>query len=176
MKVTLVAVILLTLLLPSGLSASSSSHPYWKGGLSVTLDGFGVHDAFNDGEYAGVHLYIDPFQRNVLSPSLSAGTIFPIFPSGMKDFYADIHAAVVLTTVRNQIFLRPSMLAPRIQAGALVPASGFQDALVSFLAEPLNFFFGEKYVSILGFRLLYDPVSRETTWGMRLFDVSHMFF
>ncbi len=180
MKRLTTAVILVALLAPAVLTASSSSVPYWKGGYRATLDGFSALSAFTDGEYGGVHLYLDPFQRKYFSPSVSVGSIFSIFPSELKDYYAEIHAALVVASLRNHLLVplmkRPSYHAPRMQAGIVLPFTRPGEPIVSFIAEPLNFFFGEKYISILGFRLLYDPSAGETGWGVRIFDISHMFF
>ncbi|MFA5699312.1 MAG: hypothetical protein WC954_06230 [Sphaerochaeta sp.] len=153
-----IGVIITIVLLSSSLWAAP-----WLGGYRLSFDGY----EGQEGQYYGVHLYVEPVWGTNLGLGFAAGgsTSFGLSsPSSQFEASAEIHAL----SVETMLFRRPSQWRIALSGGI---STDFDSYHYWGQIDPFVFFFGEKTVKVLGLRLLDDR-----SWAIRLLEITHYFF
>lgn len=173
MKVTIAVLLLCVLILP----AAAGIDTPWYGGYRLSFDGYGAGALPGEKEALGLHLFVTPIALKTLEPVLSVGIIRPV---RRGDFFLESSAEIRLFTLLNHpfqgLFRRDTAWRPALQVGALTPFTDPKQSELLLTLSPFSFFFGEKTVSVLAPRFLYDPRSQRWQWGIRLLEISQSLF
>jgi hypothetical protein len=173
MKLSVVVLLFSALVIPvfGGIDAP------WIGGYRISFDGYGDGSLPGEKEVLGLHLFVTPIPLKTLEPVLSVGITRPV---RRGDFFVESSAEVRLFTLLNHpfrgLFRRDTAWRPALQVGALTPLADPKQSELLVTFAPFSFFFGEKTVSVLAPRFLYDPRSQTWQWGLRLLEISQSLF
>lgn len=151
----------------------------WTGGYRIAFDGYSRDAVASGDEHLGIQLYLAPFDLPVANPLLSVGFLFPVFgsdPGPLLEGTAELRLFSWVDHPAAKLFRRKTAWRPTIQAGILSPLSDFSSSAISVTVHPLSFFFGEKTVSLLAPRLLWDLKTGRWDWGVRLLEISQSLF
>ncbi|NMA22831.1 MAG: hypothetical protein GX938_04910 [Spirochaetales bacterium] len=151
----------------------------WIGGYRITFDGWADTAPFSADEHLGVHLYLAPFGLAIADPLISVGVAIPAHgsePGPLLEGSLEIRLFSWNNHPTSGLFRRPTAWRPTVQVGLITPIRSFDSAELTVGFHPLNFFFGEKSVSVLAPRMLYDFDKGSLSWGIRLLEISHALF
>lgn len=151
----------------------------WTGGYRITFDGYSREAVPADDEHLGIELWLAPFDLEVANPLLSVGLLFPVYgsePGILLEGTLELRLFSWVDHPAGCLFRRKTAWRPTIQAGILSPLSDFSSSTITVTVHPLSFFFGEKTVSVLAPRLLWDLEKGRWDWGVRLLEISHSLF
>jgi hypothetical protein len=115
----------------------------------------------------------------VANPLLSFGLLVPVYggdPGILLEGAVELRLFSWVDHPLATLFRRKTAWRPTIQAGILSPLSDFSSSSITVTVHPLSFFFGEKTVSVLAPRLLWDLETHRWDWGIRLLEISHSLF
>lgn len=151
----------------------------WLGGYRLSFDGYSEQAALANDEHLGIHLWIAPLDVKVADPLVSVGVLLPSYgnsPGPVLEANLEIRLFDWIGHPLSPLFRRESSYRPTIAVSTLFPFSDPRDVTVVMTAHPLSFFFGEKTVSILAPRLLYEQRTERWSWAVRLVEISHALF
>lgn len=151
----------------------------WVGGYRLTFDGYSDGAALANDEHLGVHIWLAPLDLPIGDPLLSVGVLFPSYgssPGPIVEGGLEIRLFDWAGHPLSPLFRRQSAWRPTIGIGLLAPILDLEAAHLALTIHPLSFFFGEKTVSILAPRLLYEFGAETWAWAVRLVEISHSLF
>ena len=151
----------------------------WTGGYRIAFDGYAGEAMPSGDEHLGLQLWLAPFDLGVANPLVSVGMLLPVYgsaPGALVEGSLELHLFGWVDHPLSPLFRRRTAWRPTIQAGILAPLSNFCAASISVTVHPLSFFFGEKTVSVLAPRVLYDLDTHQWAWAVRLLEISHSLF
>lgn len=173
MKRTTVILILLSLLL-----TPLTARP-WLGGYTISFDGYSEDALASADEQIGIHLTLMPLQFGWFTPILSLGVLIPIFESSVGPLVEGSLSVPIFSTTNHHfasLFQRPSAWEPALQMSFLNTVRGAPRSTWAWSIHPFVFYFGEKRISLLAPRLLYETEESRFSWGVRLLEISHALY
>lgn len=147
----------------------------WVGGYAISIDGY--HGAtYEDHEYWNVDIITNIVPGNGYTPAVRLGFRFPPLGYNSRSFLtlgAETTVAVWREHPLRDFFRRSSAYAPKVGASIAFALGEMSWAATEIEIAPLRLQFGDKSVSVLALRALYDVLSEQWGWGVRIFEIQH---
>jgi hypothetical protein len=170
-KIFVVAVLVLGVL--GSVSAKSTG---WTVGYRVGVDGFSA-PSLSQHEYISLYGVYEPFRNISVNPSIQLGVMFPTVTANSHTALLTLGIGsgvfVFQDHIFDKLFRRDSALIPRVDAYVTYNSAQGNFETAALVIHPLSFYFGDKYVGLLGVQVVRNLATQDWGWGIRLFEISH---
>jgi len=152
----------------------------WISGFSVSSEGFSGSENFNDSEYVGVSLYVEPWCFPFLTPSLSAGVMIAAAPLDFSASLLTAELGLELFSIEEHPFQwavdMDSHYSPLLSARLLVPVAALDAPYWSLCLSPFRLKTGSGRYSLMSAFIVGDSSLAYSGWGIKLFDIRLFIF
>ena len=173
----MLAVLMLSSIMLASLSSASESP--WTGGYRLRFEGFSDKASLSDAEYIHLGLFTTPFHWRMFNPTLSAGFSSALSATQRSNIFEgalEFRLSSVHKHILSNVFRRNSTWTPAIGASYMIELEKKGRQSLHIYAKPFSFSFGEKTISVLGIRILFDIEDKRIGWGIQVLEISQFLF
>ncbi len=150
----------------------------WIFGYKIGIEGYNA-TGYEKNEYWPIEITANLLPKTLYSPTLHAGLIVSQRAASEKAFMNFGLSAPLFVWHNHPLknnFRRDSAIIPKVDIAIDVAFNAPYVKSLSLMAEPFNFYFGDKQVSVLGFKWLLDPQFETLGWAVKLFSINHFIY
>ncbi|NCB01803.1 MAG: hypothetical protein EOM67_06505 [Spirochaetia bacterium] len=148
----------------------------WVGGYRVSLSGY-MSDSISKQEHLSVDLLYSPIINENMTLSLYGGYSFSnlFYPSVTQTLKGGLSFSFLLSQkhLLEPLFVRDTALFATLDIGLMSALSSFSPTFITASISPFTLFFGDMFISMSSLLVTYEIGSREFSYGIKLFELTH---
>ncbi len=168
--IILIAAVLLFVSAAAGFGETSG----WTAGFQISSEGFTEGFSFEDSEYVGIELFLEPWSFDFLTPALNTGFLLPVSSTMFADSVYKAEISLELFALKKHIFKNfidlENRWAPLISGGIMFPVSNPDQLLLNLGVSPFRLKTGSGRYSILALDVVTDTAFSGVAFGIKIFD------